>query len=257
LESVASALIVFACVFGGAVVGMVLNIKVPDRHLEGNSSDVVKLIMGLIGTMTALILGLVIASAKNTYDSQNSNVVQLSASFVELDRILANYGSEAKEARTSLQQNVIDSIELIWPRDSVYSANLEPTLEPTKDTTKSEAFLRSILALSPRTDEQRITKGQALQIATDLYHTRLLMYAQEESSVPLPFLISIVLWLVLLFVGFGLLSRFNGTLIAANLLGALSVAIAIYLIVDLDRPYTGLIRISSAPVQAALAQMNK
>lgn len=252
MEPLAIAVIAFVCVFGGALVGMALNVRLPGHHLEGRSGDVVKLVMGLIGTMAALVLGLLIATAKGTYDTQTSHVTQLSAGIIELDRILANYGPETKEARDALRQTVIDNIERIWPEDAA-SANLEPL----KRKTKSEAFFRGILKLSPQTDEQRFAKSQALQMTTDLYHTRLLMYAQRGSSITLPFLIVLVSWLVLLFTGFGLLTPFNGTVITALLIGALSVAGALFLILELDRPYSGLMRISSAPLQGALAQMGQ
>jgi len=250
LEPTAIALIVFACLVGGAVVGMTLNVRLPDHHLEGRSGDVVKLVMGLIGTMAALVLGLLIATAKGTYDTQSSHVAQLAAGIVELDRLLANYGPETKEARDSLRQTAIEQIDRIWPKEAA-SANLEPL----KNRAKSEAFFRSILMLSPQTDGQRFTKSQALQMTTDLYHTRLLMYAQQGRSISLPFLIVLVSWLVLLFAGFGLLTPFNGTVMTALLIGALSVAGAIFLILELDQPYSGLMRISSAPLQSALAQM--
>jgi hypothetical protein len=247
------AVIVFACVFGGALAGMALHGKLPDHHLAGGSSDVVKLVMGLIGTMSALVLGLLIASAKGTYDTQTSDVTQLSASVVELDRILAIYGPETKETRESLRQTVIDGMAQIWPSDSAASANLAPL----KNKAKSDAIFRAIQALSSQTDEQRNIKSEALLITTNMFHTRLLMYAQRGASIPLPFLIILVSWLVLLFIGFGLLTRFNGTVVTALLIGALSVAGAIFLILELDQPYSGFMRISNAPVQAALAQMNE
>jgi len=253
MNATAIALIVFACVFCGAIAGMFLNPRLPDHHLAGTSSDVVKLIIGLIGTMAALVLGLLVASAKGTYDTQTSEVAQLSASIIELDRILANYGPDTKEARTSLRQTVVEAAERIWPRDS----SVSPNLELFRNKAEPEVFFRDIQALSPQTDEQRYIKSEALQITTGIYHTRLLMYSQRSSAIALPFLIVLVSWLVLLFVGFGLLTRFNGTVVTALLIGALSVAGAIFLILELDQPYTGFMRVSSAPIEAALTQMSQ
>jgi len=253
MNATAIALIVFACVFCGAIAGMFLNPRLPDHHLAGASSDVVKLIIGLIGTMAALVLGLLVASAKGTYDTQTSEVAQLSASIIELDRILANYGPDTKEARTSLRQTVVEAAERIWPRDS----SVSPNLELFRNKAEPEVFFRDIQALSPQTDEQRYIKSEALQITTGIYHTRLLMYSQRSSAIALPFLIVLVSWLVLLFVGFGLLTRFNGTVVTALLIGALSVAGAIFLILELDQPYTGFMRVSSAPIEAALTQMSQ
>jgi hypothetical protein len=247
------ALIVFVCVFAGAAIGIALNARLPDSHLEGPSAEVVKLVIGLIGTMAAVVLGLLIASAKSTYDTQASDVAQLSAGILQLDRLLANYGPEAKDARDSLRQDVIDNVEEIWPKDSVTSPSLAPL-----ERAKAEAFYVSIQRLSPQSDAQRFAKSQALQVATDVYHTRLLMFAQQGSaiSISLPFLIVLVSWLILLFVGFGLLTPFNGTVVTALLVGALSVAGALFLILEMNHPYSGLMGISSAPLLDALAQMD-
>ena len=252
MSPIAIALIVFVCVFGGAAIGITLNARLPDNHLEGPSAEVVKLVMGLIGTMAAVVLGLLIASAKGTYDTQATDVAQLSAGILQLDRLLAIYGPEAKDARDSLRQDVIDNVEEIWPKDGVRSASLAPL-----ERAKAEAFYVTIQRLSPQSDAQRFAKSQALQVATDIYHTRLLMFAQQRSAVPLPFLIVLVSWLVLLFIGFGLLTPLNGTVVTALLVGALSVAGALFLILEMDRPYSGLMRISNAPLLSALAQMNQ
>ena len=252
MSPIAKALIVFVCVFAGAVIGMALNARLPVAHLAGPSADVLKLVMGLIGTMAAIVLGLLIASAKGTYDTQVSDVAQLAVGVLQVDRCLAIYGPETKEARDSLRQDVINNVEEIWPKDRATSASLAPL-----DRTKAEAFFVSIQSLSPQTDAQRFAKSQALQIATDVYRTRLLMFAQQRSAISLPFLIVLVSWLFLLFVGFGLLTPFNGTVVAALLVGALSVAGALFLILEMDRPYSGLMGISSAPLLNSLAQMNR
>ena len=253
MSPIAIALIVLTCVFGGAVIGMMLRIKVPDHHLDGDSKDVVKLVMGLIGTMSALVLGLLIASAKGTYDTQSDYVAELSADILELDRNLLHYGPESKETREMLRQSVIEVIARIWPKDSADTANLKAAVAKTP----TDAFYDSVQNLSPQTDAQQYAKGQALQIYAGAVRTRLLMYARRGGSISLPFLVVLVSWLVLLFVGFGLLTRINGTVITALLVGALSVAGAIFLVLELDKPYDGLMQISSAPMQSALARMNR
>src|SRR3982751_6391569 len=116
--------IVFGCVLAGAVLGLVLHVKLPDHHLDGDSKDVVKLVMGLIATMAALVLGLLIASAKNSYDTQQTEMQHLAANIVQLDRILVHYGPETEDARGLLRQNVATVIQRIWPEAG--TANLEP-----------------------------------------------------------------------------------------------------------------------------------
>jgi hypothetical protein len=253
LSPIAIASIVFICVFSGAVIGMMLRIRVPDHHLDGDSKDIVKLVLGLIGTMSALVLGLLIASAKGTYDTQSDYVTQLSADVLEIDGFLLKYGPESKETRELFRKAVIEGIERIWPKDGTDAANLKPPVG--KGT--NDAFYDSVQNLSPQTDAQHFAKDQALQIYVSGYRTRVLMYARRGGSISLPFLVVLVSWLVLLFVGFGLLTRINGTIIAALLVGALSVAGAIFLVLELDEPYEGLMRISSSPLQSALVLMDQ
>jgi hypothetical protein len=253
LDSIVIALIGFLCVFGGAVIGMRLRVILPDYHLDATSTDVVKLVMGLIGTMSALVLGLLIASAKTSYGTQRAYVVQLSADIVELDRVLARYGPETKEARHQLRQAVIREMERIWPKDRAMSSNLQVP----EVAGRTDEFYDSLQILSPKTSGQQFALNQAMQISTSILHTRALMYEQMAGSISIPILVVLVSWLVLLFVGFGLLARLNGTVIAALLVGAMSVAGALFLILELYEPYGGLMRISSAPIVSALTQIGQ
>jgi hypothetical protein len=253
LDPIAIAAIVFLCVFSGAIVGMILHVRLPTEHLDGGSVDVVKLVMGLIGTMAALVLGLLIAFAKGNYDTQRNYVVELSADIVELDRVLAYYGPETKEARDQFRRAVIGGIQRIWPKDTAKS----PILEPREKMAPGEDFYESIQMLSPKTSVQQYAQNRAMSLGEGLLHTRTMMSGQLAGSISLPFLMVLVSWLVLLFVGFGMLARFNGTVITALLTGALSVAGAIFLILEMNEPYGGLMRISSAPVRSAVMQIDQ
>jgi hypothetical protein len=245
------AAIIFLCVSVGALIGMSLRGRLPDHHFNDDSKDVVKLVMGLIGTMAALVLGLLIASAKTSYEVQSGYVVQLAADVVELDRLLDRYGPETKDARAQFRLAVKQAMKRIWPKDPASS----PQLEPAKIEGPAEAYFEAIGRLSPKTSAQQFAQSQAMQLSAGLLHTRALMYEQATGSISLPFLVVLVSWLVLLFLGFGILTRPNGTVVTALLVGALSVAGAIYLILDLYTPYTGLMRISSAPIVSAMAQI--
>src|SRR5258706_2839022 len=107
MSSITASLIVFACVFGGALVGVFLRSALPQQHLSAESKDIVRLGMGLVGTMAALVLGLLVASAKGSYDAQSSELTQMSANIVLLDRILAHYGPEAKQTRDMLRHETV------------------------------------------------------------------------------------------------------------------------------------------------------
>ena len=240
--------IVFACVFAGALLGMLLRKILPDDHLSSDSKDVVKLGMGLIGTMAALVLSLLISSAKGSYDTRSSEVTQMSANIMLLDRVLAHYGPEAREARDLLHGSVARLIEQLWREPSARSS-------PPTPTGGLEAFYDKIQALSPQNDAQRGLQAQALAISTGLGQTRWMLAGQSGRSIPKPFLVVMVCWLAIIFVSFGLFARPNTTVIVALFVCALSFSSAIFLILELDQPFEGLVQISSAPMREALARL--
>jgi hypothetical protein len=236
--------IVFGAVFGGALVGMMLRAWLPEHHLSADSRDVVKLGMGLIATITALVLGLLIASAKSSFDTQRSGLAQLAANVALLDRTLAHYGPEAKPVRELVRNAVVDLLHRTWPEQG-HSGNLEAP-------GRYEHIYESIQALAPKTEAQHSLQAAALKTATDITQARWLLFAQRGSSMPLPFLVVMVFWLAMLFASFSLFARPNTTVVATLLVCALSVAGAIFLILELDRPFEGFIKVSSDPLERVL-----
>jgi hypothetical protein len=242
--------IVFACVFGGVLLGMLVRAVLHEHHLSADSKDVVKLGMGLIATMSALVLGLLIASAKSSFDAQRNGLAQMSANIIILDRIMAHYGPETKEARELVRRSIVNALERIWPEKGSQPSQVEPT-------TALEDLYEKIQELAPKSEAQRTFQAQALKISTDLAQTRWLLFAQRSSSIPTPFLVVLVFWLTILFASFTLFAPPNRTVIGALLVCALSVSGAIFLILELDRPFGGVMQISSAPLRDALAQLGR
>jgi hypothetical protein len=251
MSSTTISLIVFGCVFGGALLGIFLHAVLPQHHLGNDSKDIVKLGMGLVGTMAALVLGLLVASAKGSYDNQSAELTQMSANIALLDRGLALYGPETKETRALLRGAVVRILDQMWPKDGTSASSSAPT------SAGAEILYEKIQGLSPKNDTQRSLQGQALSIAVDIGKTRWLMYAQQATSVSMPLLVVLVLWLTMIFVSFGLFAPFNATVVASLLVSALSVSGAILLILEMYEPYAGLIQISSAPLRAALAHLGQ
>lgn len=242
--------IVLACVFGGALLGVVLRLILPERHLSSDSKDVIKLAMGLTATMAALVLALLIAAAKSSYDAQRNEVTQLAANLVLLDRVLAHYGPETKVARDMLSRTAAGMVVRIWSEDPSQAAQGSPAAG-------GEAFYDKIQELSPQNEVQRSLQAQALKMSIDLGQTRLLLFEQSGRSVPMPFLVLLVFWVTIIYASFGLFAPPNATVIATLFLCALSVSGAIFLILELDRPFGGLVQISSAPLRNAVAQLSK
>jgi hypothetical protein len=241
--------IAFVCVFGGALLGLFLRTRLPEGHLGAQTHDVVKLGVALIATMAALVLGLLIASAKSNYDTRSNQLLQVSANIILLDRVLALYGPETAEARARLQRSVTAVMAQFWPAAGMLPKPID------RKTSSIEMVYDSIQQLSPRNDAQRLSQTQALTVALDLGRTRVLLFQQLGSTIPVPFLVVLVFWLFIIFGSFGLFAPKNGTVIAAFFVCALSVSGAIFLILELDRSFEGLIQISGAPLRDALAQI--
>ena len=247
---VAISLIVFACVFGGALFGMFLRAALPQNHLSADSREVVKLGMGLVATMSALVLGLLVSSAKTFYDGQSTELTEISARIVMLDRVLAHYGPETKEARDLLRGVVVRTIDRIWPQERTRASEVQPS-------SGAEVVYDKIQALSPKDDKQRSLQAQALSIATSLGQTRWLMYEQRTNSVSKPLLVVLVFWLTVIFSSFGLFAPRNATVTVALFVSGVSVSGAIFLILEMYTPYSGLIEISSASLRFALAHLGQ
>lgn len=250
MSSVTMSLIVFACVFGGAVFGIVLRGALPQHHLSAESQGIVRLGMGLVATMAALVLGLLVSSAKSSYDAQSAELTEMSARVVFLDRVLAHYGLEAREARDVLRGAVVSSLDKIWPRERKASEVGAPSIG-------AEALLDKIQALSPKDDAQRSLQGQALSMAIGLGQTRWLLYEQGASTVSRPMIVVLIFWLTAIFISFGLFAPRNATVITALCIAALSVSGAIFLILEMYAPFSGWIKISSVPLRFALAHLGE
>jgi hypothetical protein len=244
-------LIAFAFAFGGTFVGMFLRHRLPGRHLSGDTKDVVRLGTGLIATIAGLVLGLLIASANGTFETQSSQVKQLTANIVFLDAILAQYGSETGSARTLLRRALATMADRIWR-------------EKSSDMGKAEVFESSaaalllydeILKLSPRTEAQRSLQARAVDTSNELAKTRLLLFTKAGSSIPMPFLVVLISWLTIIFTSFSLFADINATTIAALCIFALSASASIFLILELSQPFTGLMMIADEPLRNALAPL--
>ena len=230
---------------------MTIRNVLPAHHQDSDTRDVIKLVMGLIATIAALVLSLLIASANGSYDKQESEVQQLGVHIVLLDQMLAHYGPETHDARVRLRQIVESDLARTWPAVVVVPVDLAaPPIH-------GDDLYEMLTGLVPKSEAQRFAQGRALQLATTMGDTRRLLSEQAGGSLSWPFFVVLVFWLVALFIGFGLFARRNTTVIAAFFVGALTVAGAIFLILEMHRPYSGLMQISSAPIKDALSQIGK
>jgi hypothetical protein len=249
MSSLEVAVTIFCCLFGGALAGMALRGVIPQHHLDSDTRDLIKLSVGLIGTMAALVLGLLVASTKSSYDTKASELASMAGNVILLDRMLAHYGPEAADARATLRATVA-GIEEGSSRNRLEQLGRAAHLD-------REVLLDRIQDLTPHTDTQRSLKSSAESLAIALGQTRWLLFTQSGSSISTPFLVIVVFWLTVLYLSFGLFAPLNGTALTTLVVSALSVAGAMLLILDLDHPFSGLMQIPDTPLRNALAVLGK
>ena len=250
------ALITFVCTATCALLGINIRAVLPEAHLSKESQDVIRLGMGLVATMTALLLGLVTASAKGSFDTQDVAVKNASAGILTLDRLLARYGPETQPSRDMLKRAVAARLEAMWPPNGARPIELDETRPASNEAAPSEQFENQILALSPQTDTQRWIKSEALKLTEEVVRTRFRLLGSANGAVPKALLTVVVFWLSMTFGSFGLSAPRNATVITALMISAMSVAAAVFLILELDGPFEGLIRVSSEPLRYVLAHLD-
>ena len=243
-------IVVLLFTYAGTVLGFVLQGVLPKGQLVAETRDIVKLVIGLLGTLSALVLGLMISSARNSYDRQSQEVVELSSKIVALDRTLALYGPETKSVRDEFRSIVAAAADRMWPTDRSQPGRVDPSRA-------AETFYHRLQQLRPGSDDQRFYHGRAMNIATELLNGRWLLYQQSTSTISVPFVVVIIFWFALIFACIGILTPRTPTMFAMLFLCAVSVAGAVVLAFELDEPFAGVLRVSREPIQRALTRMGQ
>ena len=243
------AVIIFVLTVGGILVGTLLRRALPEDHLSNEVKDVVRLGVGLTATMAALVLGLLIAAAKSSFDTQTGQVRQITADLILLDNILAQYGPDARPVREQIRSTVGPFADRLWREKETGTRGPFET-----DGTEEQVYL-GIQRLAAQDHVQRSLQSRAVQVSNDLAQARFLLFVESENLIPTPFLAVLAFWLLIIFASFSLFSPLNVTVITFLFLFALSASCAIFLILQLSRPFTGVMMISSAPLRNALAPL--
>ena len=246
-----AATVLFVILVGVTLLGARLRRVVPAEHLSSDSKDAVKLALGLVATMTAILLGLLVSSAKSSFDTTRNEVMQMAAKVALLDRVLLLYGPQTADARRALRESIEEGVRRTWPAQGQAPAQLSPNEQ------MGDAVYVAISHLAPQDDAQRALKTEAASLMTQLAELRVLIQAQAVSSVSKPLLIALAVWLVVIFLGFGLLAPSNATSTLALIAGAFSVACAVFIILELDEPFAGVVRVPGEPLLNVLAHLSK
>jgi hypothetical protein len=193
--------------------------------------------------------------AKSSFDAVDSTVKQTAVDILALDRTLARYGGETSEIRKALKEALHQRIETIWPAGSRQPVDLDPLGRGR--ASQAEALTHAIRSLVPQSDAQRALQARALDHAEKLLESRWMVLAGTESSVPMPFLVILLFWLSITFASFGLFAPRNATVVATLLVCALSVASAVFLVLEMDTPFNGMMRVSADPLRFAYQHLNQ
>ncbi len=242
-------LIAFICIFGAGLLGLALRGFLPETHRADETRKTVHHVMAIVALLAALVLGLLVASTKSSFDTRSQEIEQFSANLTLLDRELAHF-KDATKMREMLRTFTARKIAQTWTDREADSAKDAAASVQLLDEIESE-----IRSFSPANEVHIEGRKNALHIIRDLKRTSRLLSVQQISATPRPFLIVVVFWLSVLFLSYTIFAPLNGTVIAAVFVGALSVSVAINLIFDMDRPFTGFIKVSPVPMQQALDQM--
>lgn len=246
-------LLIFASVFGCALLGMYARTHLPNHHLDEDSASSIKLAAGLIATIAALVLGLLISSAKTAYDSVNGDLQRNAVNMLRLDRALAQYGPEARPLRDELKRSYANWVGLLSSGDHERIAELD---SPEILRHISE-FQHRIAALTPSTPVQHQLQDRALDISDEVFTARWLALMQKNGTIPMTLLLVLAAWLCVIFGTFGLFAPRNHTVLFFFLVCALSASGAIFVILEMDTPLTGIVRVSVAPMREAISQMGQ
>ena len=247
-ESLILGLISAGCIFGGVLLGLLLRGLVPDQHLQEESKDTIKLGAGMVATVSALVLGLLVASAKNNFDMTQEEITQRAAKIIFLDRLLSDYGPETQATREQLRRTVADTIEILWPQKK----NGTSGLTEYERMNGMQITQMTLLKLTPTTDAQRRLYDTAQHLLTDLRQSRWVLIQRAQRVIPLPFLVVLLFWLTMLHISFGLFAPRNATVITVLFVSALSVSGAIFIVLDMTHPLQGVITVSGDPMRKAL-----
>jgi hypothetical protein len=247
MSPLAFSCVIFLLVLGGIFIGTAFRRALPEHHLSKETQDVVRLGAGLTATIAALVLGLLIGGAKTSFDTRSNQVKQLTANIILLDNLLAQYGPEAIPLRKLVRCVINPVVDRLWHENI--------TTEPYTSSGEGEKLYLALLTLKPQNEIQRSLQARAVQVANDLAQTRFLLFVETGNQMPIPFLAVLVFWLFIIFLSFSLFSDLNATALAFLCIFGLSASCAIYLILELNEPFKGLMMISDIPLRNALAPL--
>jgi hypothetical protein len=252
MKDILIGLAVFAIIFGGALLGMVLGKVLPDQHLSTDSRDAIRIVMGMLATLSAVVLGLLTGSSMASLGEKENELRAAGVQFILLDRTLAEYGPETAQIRVTLKGLLAERIGQIWPEE-----DRPVSLTALGSGAGITLVQRDLFALSPQTEQERWLRSHALEITDEIGESRWTTIEQIGSRFPWGFFMVVVGWLAVIFASFGLFAPRNISMAAALLIAAVALAVPIFMMLEMDQPYGGIVKIPSTSLRVALEQLGE
>lgn len=246
MQSILFAVMVAAVTLAGAGIGMALRRRLPRGHLDSETREFVKAGVAFLSTLTGIVLGLIVASAKGSFDQRSEEVQAMAAKIVLLNTQLRRLGDAGDPLRDQLAQHLASRVDAVWGKRG------EPLVASTAALERLQASMQAV----PTTNNvQRTAVAHAARLMDELSQIRSVAQVQAGSPVLIPLLMLILCWLTMISAGLNLFAHPNGTVIVTNALWAVAAASAVFLILEMERGFGGVIQVSDAPMREAIAEM--
>jgi len=239
----------FVAIFGGVLIGRFASRRLPGHHLSSETQSAVTVSVAVIGTLAALVLGLMISAANTSFSTRSDAVRELSLQVIRIERNLRRYGPEADDARAKLRAWAVVKTQQLFPEKG------QPTPSGQTGIALLESVQDALLVLTPKDERQKYLRTLCLTLSSNLIQARWSLEQHMGHSIPVPFLILLIFWLAIVFASFALFAPANPTATITLLLCAVAVAGGILMIEELDNPLSGLIRLPSDSMRKALAEV--
>ena len=246
------AVIILTLMFGAALAGMAVGARLPDHHRSDASHNVVSVSMAVVGTLTALVLGLLLSIANTSFRTEQQQVIAISTDLLRVDKLLRAYGPETERARGALRQYAAGKLRDMLPPDGG-----PPDTENDATANLLLEAARIVLELAPAAVHQRWIQGQVVGTVANIGQTRWQLVEESRATVPTALLVLLVFWLVLLFGSYGLFAPAACHHDRGAVLSAVAASGAILLIIDLEQPSRGVISLSADPLLHAVVTLNR
>lgn len=252
MNSILIGIIIFALIFGSALFGMLMGKVLPTQHMSNESRDVIRVVMAMLATLSAVVLGLLTGSSISSLGEKEAELRGAGVQFIMLDRTLVSYGAETAEIRTLLRQVLAERVAQIWPEEGG-----DVSLAALESGPGIIQVQQKLFSLAPQTEQQRWLLGKALENTYRIAESRWKTIEQIGSRFPWPFFVVVVSWLAVIFASFGLFAPRNASVVAALFVAALGLSGALFMILEMDQPYQGLVKIPSSSLRVALDQLGQ